>query len=112
MMTTETNEQTTKGAASVWTAGFGVVIACAKWLGRTSSTCTRKPDGCICEKEELNEMGMERTAARSAAHDCTTPAGPASAETGAGFGFRRDAGGMGLGRGDADMAGHGLTPNA
>lgn len=31
--------------------GRVVMIACAKWLGRTHDTCTRKPDGCICEKE-------------------------------------------------------------
>ncbi len=32
------------------------MIACAKWLGRTSETCTRKPDGCICEKEEIKKQ--------------------------------------------------------
>lgn len=29
------------------------MIACARWLGRTSATCTRKPDGCLCADEEL-----------------------------------------------------------
>ena len=32
------------------------MVACARWLGRTSETCTRKPDGCICEKEEMMEQ--------------------------------------------------------
>ena len=25
------------------------MIACAEWLGRDHTTCTRKPDGCACE---------------------------------------------------------------
>ncbi len=29
------------------------MIACAEWLGRTSETCTRKPDGCACAEDEL-----------------------------------------------------------
>jgi len=29
------------------------MVACAKFLGRTSNSCTRKPDGCICEKKEI-----------------------------------------------------------
>lgn len=28
------------------------MIACAKWLGRTSQACTRKPDGCMCAGQE------------------------------------------------------------
>lgn len=26
------------------------MIACAEWLGRDHTTCTRKPDGCACER--------------------------------------------------------------
>ena len=28
------------------------MIACAEWLGRDHTTCTRKPDGCVCEPKE------------------------------------------------------------
>jgi len=28
------------------------MIACAEWLGRDHTTCTRKPDGCACEPKE------------------------------------------------------------
>lgn len=28
------------------------MIACARWLGRTSDSCTRKPEGCSCADEE------------------------------------------------------------
>lgn len=28
------------------------MIACARWLGCTSDSCTRKPDGCSCADEE------------------------------------------------------------
>lgn len=34
------------------------MIACAKWLGRTGATCTRKPDGCICEREEATILAL------------------------------------------------------
>lgn len=36
------------------------MIACAKWLGRTSDTCTRGDDGCVCKREEqqMNSFGM------------------------------------------------------
>lgn len=64
------------------------------------------------ELEKADEMGMERQAARSAAHDCTPPAGAASAEGCTVFGFRRDAGGLGIGRRNAGMAEYGMTPNA
>lgn len=29
------------------------MIACARWLGRTSDTCTRAPDGCSCADDDL-----------------------------------------------------------
>lgn len=63
------------------------------------------------ENADEMEMEMEGPAARPDAHDCTPPAGAASAEGCTVLGFRRDIGGVGVGRRGADMAGHGVTMN-
>jgi hypothetical protein len=52
------------------------MIACAKWLGRTSERCTRKPFGCICEGKE--KMRIETA---YAINDVVVPISVLSKET-------------------------------
>lgn len=42
------------------------MIACAEWLGRDHKTCTRKPDGCVCEPQKSNEQLSEDSVSKMA----------------------------------------------
>ncbi len=35
------------------------MVACAKWLGREIKTCTRGDTGCVCRREEMQNLTFE-----------------------------------------------------